>query len=181
MCYIPVSHSDSAKEKAFNGFDTKPRWDRFLDFFVADNGLSQTPRVPIFFSGTSHHQKTENAPLAIEFAIGSIFGSIHCIAWNFDFSSRAEQLLWRISSGIITGYAAVAFLTTMLSLVLESLSESWSGVLGVLAAVTIGFGLPVYIVARLILLFFALFTLRDLPPNAYLAVRWTTFLPHMGS
>jgi hypothetical protein len=179
-CYIPVTLSDSAKEKTFNEFDPEPRWEKFIDFFFVLNGLNQTPRVPTFFSGRRHHRETEDSLFVIEYAIGSIFGSIHCIAWNFNFSSRAEQLLWRISSSIITGYTGAALLTAMFALALKNLSESWN-VVGVLTGFLTIFGLPVYIVARFILLFLAVFTLRVLPPDAYLAVRWTSFLPHIGS
>jgi hypothetical protein len=183
-CYIPVSRSEAGKEKTFSDWDSASwSWGRFGDFFGTENALRQTPRVPTFFSGTQHHHETADLTLfAIQFALGSIFGSIHCIAWNFDFPSRTEQLLWRISSGIITGYAGVAFLTTTFRLALKSFPDSWgeSFFAGLTGAVVL-FGLPYYIVARLILLFLALFTLRDLPPNAHLAVRWTTFLPHLGS
>jgi hypothetical protein len=180
-CYVPVSRSDSAKEKTFNDFDLQPQWLRFFDFFGSTHELAQTPRVPTFFSGRPYHQEDDRSLLAIEYVIGAIFGSIHCIGWNFDFSSRLEELLWRISSGIITGYAGVAFLTMMFAVALKNFSDSWGGVFGRLTGFVMVLGLPVYIVARLILLFLALFTLHDLPPNAYLTVRWTTFLPHLGS
>jgi hypothetical protein len=181
-CYVPVSCSGSAKEKKFNGFDSQPRtMERFIDFFISVNELSQTAQVPTFFSGRLHHPEEGTSLLAIEYAIGAIFGSVHCIAWKFDFSTHTEKLLWRISSGIITGYAGAAFSTVVFTLVLENFLDSWEVFAKLAGSRTLLFGLPVYIAARLILLFLALFTLRDLPPNAYLAVRWTTFLPHMGS
>ena len=36
-------------------------------------------------------------------AVGIIFGSIHCTAWQFQFPSYIEQLLWRISAISVTG------------------------------------------------------------------------------
>ena len=36
-----------------------------------------------------------------------------------------------------------------------------------------------YVSARLVLLVLALALLRDLPPNAYIAVDWTKFYPHI--
>lgn len=33
---------------------------------------------------------------------GAIFGMIHCLAWNFEFPSTVEQVLWRTSSSIIS-------------------------------------------------------------------------------
>ncbi|KAF8170915.1 hypothetical protein BJ912DRAFT_130761 [Pholiota molesta] len=52
----------------------------------------------------------------------------------------------------------------------------------VLASLSFGIGilgvLP-YIIARLLLLVEAFISLRQLPPSALLAVRWTAFLPHV--
>ena len=118
--------------------------------------------------------------MIFEYIIGAIFGGMHCIAWKFDFSSRIEQLLWRISSASIASYPALCLLTFVLAHQTPDGSKRetiWT----FLEILVFGFGTPIYIIARLILLFLAVFTLRDLPRDAYLAVRWTSFLPHIGS
>jgi hypothetical protein len=41
-------------------------------------------------------------PLGIEAMIGSMFGAIHCIAWNLDFGTLAEMRIWRSGSLVVT-------------------------------------------------------------------------------
>ena len=38
--------------------------------------------------------------------VATAFGALHLIAWNFEFPSHLEQLLWRIASLTITGIPA---------------------------------------------------------------------------
>lgn len=42
-----------------------------------------------------------------------------------------------------------------------------------------GFLVPLYLIARAILLVIAFISLRSLPPAAYETVYWTTFIPHI--
>ena len=37
--------------------------------------------------------------------VGGVFGGIHCVGWFFNFPSRAEAMLWRVSSAVLTGIA----------------------------------------------------------------------------
>jgi hypothetical protein len=85
-------------------------------------------------------------------------------------------MLWRASSASIASYPALCLLTFVLCVLM---SDESIGV--TLVVLVIALGTPIYIIARLILLFLAVFALRDLPRDAYLAVRWTSFLPHIGS
>jgi hypothetical protein len=33
---------------------------------------------------------------------GTLFGALHCLAWNFHFPTPQEALAWRICSGLTT-------------------------------------------------------------------------------
>ncbi|KAJ7727081.1 hypothetical protein B0H16DRAFT_1779812 [Mycena metata] len=44
------------------------------------------------------------------FGVGTIFGSIHCAAWNALFPSMAEMWIWRISSVFIAAYPGLIIL-----------------------------------------------------------------------
>ena len=41
---------------------------------------------------------------------GAAFGSIHCAAWNFDFPSRVEQIMWRAAALTLVGVCLSIFL-----------------------------------------------------------------------
>jgi hypothetical protein len=116
--------------------------------------------------------------------IGAFFGGIHCIGWNYIFPTRAEETIWHVSSITITGVPAlVAF--SALALYAEERLEDTHAVAGTLCIFfgSLSFffatvGVIPYILARVLLLVEAFISLRDLPTDALLAVRWTSFLPH---
>jgi hypothetical protein len=62
-----------------------------------------------------------------------LFGAIHLAAWNFAFPSKAERIMWRISSTAITGLPLFSLLNSVLSSKLHSANKevqnfqsSWS-------------------------------------------------------
>ncbi|KAF8645313.1 hypothetical protein AX16_007910 [Volvariella volvacea WC 439] len=113
-------------------------------------------------------------------AIGVIFGGIHLIAWDFQFPTTTEFWLWRVSSLVLTitplnlvlGYTLLIAHEKSDAKLLESIGY-------ILIVPALFLGPPLYFAARIILLFIALFTLRDLPDIAYQNVRWTEFFPHI--
>ncbi len=125
-----------------------------------------------------------NHILGVVAIIGTIFGAIHSAGWNFLFPTPIEATIWKICSLIVT---CVPFLmlipvicqdvnfvedTFCLELFLEDLKNT-------LTRFEIFVGLPLYIIARIVLLTEALIALRNLPSGALLEVQWTSFLPHI--
>ncbi|KAF8642441.1 hypothetical protein AX16_009495 [Volvariella volvacea WC 439] len=112
--------------------------------------------------------------------IGVLFGAVHLIGWNFKFSTTIKLWLWRASSLVLT--IVPFFLAIAISLFLAS-ARLHVNILqyigGSFFMLTILFGPLLYVAARIILLFLAFFTLRDLPNSAYQNVRWTEYLPHI--
>ncbi|KAF5356516.1 hypothetical protein D9757_013527 [Collybiopsis confluens] len=151
-------------------------------------------KVPIFYSGglgnlynpagitDNHWARTAwlwrmIAPVVLEMFIGTLFGSVHCAAWEFTFPSKLEQTLWRIMSLCITVIpmiiAIAIVIRTATTLLLWKSNRQF-----------ILFGIkrlmfPLYILARLIVLVMAFVLLRDLPDAAFEVVQWTTFIPHI--
>ncbi|KAF8167083.1 hypothetical protein BJ912DRAFT_1048732 [Pholiota molesta] len=115
--------------------------------------------------------------------IGVLFGGIHCVGWNYFFPSHAEVILWRVSSIAITGVPALVALGAFAFYAEETsgskMVKKYCGILGAILLSLGAVGLIPYIVARIVLLVEAFVSLRDLPPDALLAVRWTSFLPHL--
>ena len=104
--------------------------------------------------------------------VATFFGGIHCAGWNFPFPSHAELIIC-VSSLIIVIYP-----WTFVPLILKGFMESYTIAAKVYTTVTL-YGTVIYVLARLTLLVEALTALRDLPPEAYTQVEWTTLLLHM--
>lgn len=99
----------------------------------------------------------------------AIFGSVHLAAWNFEFPSMTEQLLWRISG------LSVALLPLVLMLLFAALSSVKSGWL---AGVVFILGVD-FVLARLFLLVEAFRSTYYLPPPTYIATSASN-IPHIG-
>lgn len=120
--------------------------------------------------------------------LGSTFGGIHCIAWSFRFASHQEQILWRISSMIITcGPVLITLLSTYHFHSLkktrgQNISYSWGWlfrlVIRAFRLFVVISSVVVYIAARLVLAVQACMALRTLSPGALQAMEWAHFIPH---
>ncbi|KAI0062755.1 hypothetical protein BV25DRAFT_1915883 [Artomyces pyxidatus] len=139
--------------------------------------MRKEPCVPTFYSGGGvPGDDNEIWADVIALAVAMVFGAVHCAAWNYQFPSRAEELIWRISS-----VAIVAIPGVMLSLLIALLPAvmDYSDVLqyGIVVPVFFLTG-PIYVAARVLLLTLSFATLRSLPFDAYRAVEWTLLIPH---
>ncbi|KAJ7706536.1 hypothetical protein B0H16DRAFT_1825791 [Mycena metata] len=123
--------------------------------------------VPSFYSIETGTTELKN--VAGVLGTGSIFGSIHCAAWNAPFPSMAEMGIWKISSVFIAAYPA---LTTLFVVAFDLNKNNLIASLMVLGAV-------VYPHCRLILIILCFTTLRSLPPSAFVDVNWSNYIPHL--
>ncbi|KAF8838780.1 hypothetical protein BDN67DRAFT_831702 [Paxillus ammoniavirescens] len=99
-----------------------------------------------------------------------IFGGLHLIAWNFQFPSQAEKIIWRVASlTLITSPCILSLCTVLEKAAGRAIfpQNIWRYL------VSLG------IVARLALLITMLASLRDLPASAYQTVSWTSSAPHL--
>jgi hypothetical protein len=124
--------------------------------------------------------------LACAGLIGVLFGGIHCIGWDYFFPSHTETMIWQVSSVIITAIPALVTIGAYglhvehkLDKLHYEIAADFCGLLGKLSLALGVLGLIPYLVARVLLLVVAFISLRDLPPDALLAVRWSSFLPHL--
>ncbi|KAI1749184.1 hypothetical protein F4782DRAFT_514257 [Xylaria castorea] len=65
-------------------------------------------------------QYETNYALYVLTALTAAFGSIHAIAWNFEFPTFTEKILWRVATLISTAIPPLALLAIPLAQVLES-------------------------------------------------------------
>ena len=136
--------------------------------FEDDDIEATAKRVPTFYADSGTPSDDSLGFFAGIFT-ATVFGSIHCVAWSAPFPSHTEQLLWRISSLVITCAPALQNLAFgLLDLPVD------------LPFITITILLMIaYIMARVTLLVLPFMALRSLPLDAYQTVPWTTFIPHL--
>jgi hypothetical protein len=117
------------------------------------------------------------APFAIEALVGTVFGAIHCAAWNTDFPTTVEKWMWRSCSSAIVALPVTIVLLWILTAVIDADVSHWSGK----AMIIIGVIVPIlmYVIARLVLIILPLLALRALPSGAFVDVNWSTYIPHL--
>ncbi|KAJ7727085.1 hypothetical protein B0H16DRAFT_1697845 [Mycena metata] len=139
------------------------------------SSLSSTS-VPSFYSIEIDTEGTYDlASIGGVIGAGTIFGSIHCAAWNALFPSMAEMWIWRISSVFIAAYPALFTLFTVAI-------GPWANDNDIATAFLVSFmvvGSVVYPIFRLFLIILSFTTLRSLPPSAFVDVNWSNYIPHL--
>lgn len=145
-------------------FDTSPKY-----------SLLSSTSVPSLYSIKIEPKNTKMIVyLAGVFGVGSIFGSIHCAAWNALFPSMAEMWIWRISSVFIAAWPVLATLSTVANAWIpynDTAEAAWE--------IFTVFGYVVYPLCRLFLIILSFTTLRSLPPSAFVDVNWSNYIPHL--
>ena len=108
------------------------------------------------------------------------YGGIHLSAWNFEFPSRVESIIWRTACFIIIG-SSFALLAV----------PSWEHLRVLLfrcnpsdLTYTVGYGsagllLLCYAASRIYLVVESLISLRHVPIGVYAAVPWVENIPHV--
>jgi hypothetical protein len=109
---------------------------------------------------------------------GVIFGSVHIAAWDFEFPTYADQILWRVASISSTVVLPIMYLVLLLNeyyfvtskrgQLSQKFIKIWDMFWGGL-----------YLLARMVLLVEIFRTLFYLPPEAYLT-SWPASIPHVG-
>ncbi|KAF7369990.1 hypothetical protein MSAN_00628900 [Mycena sanguinolenta] len=106
--------------------------------------------------------------------VGTVFGGIHCAAWNTVFPTPTEMWIWRTSAVVITVYPGFTSLMPLMAA-----TPRLDSVLGMIVFTIVLLGIPIYIAARIILIVLPLAELRFLPASAFVDVNWSTYIPHI--
>ena len=135
--------------------------------------------VPSFYALST---KSDRWSRMVVFAVfGAVFGGLHCLGWNFKYATPVEQTFWRTASAAITIIplivAPIDFLLAIRDL------DSCSGVVErkvlLILDLVMTVLLFIYVPARLSLIAQALALLRSQPPEAFITVDWTTYVPRV--
>ncbi|KAG2360336.1 hypothetical protein BDR07DRAFT_1610879 [Suillus spraguei] len=148
---------------------------------ASDLHSSRKLRVPTFVGSIELEDIDASVLMLAGVLMATIFGGIHCMAWFFAFGTHQEQVLWRISAVAITctpwlsllAFGTIIFVDDAIrDPVMKEVAKSVCGIILLLSPMP-------YITARVILLVLMFNTLRNLPPDAYKAVLWTSLVPHL--
>jgi len=121
------------------------------------------------------------------FAVFTLFGAIHCSLWNSVFPTHKEQVLWRVSAGIMT-CLPLLILMGFLVMILRKIGrkkgepirpEQKHSKLERVRDIVPGVLFIYYTIPRMIILVLTFMQLRALPPSAYETVNWTELIPHI--
>ncbi|KAF7370052.1 hypothetical protein MSAN_00635200 [Mycena sanguinolenta] len=177
-----LSHSQAIIHVQFS------RSDRFVGsifgFDIDEYGLLSSTSMPSFWSlplSESH----QIGVFGITTFVGTVFGAIHCTAWNTIFPSAVEMWIWRSSSSAIAAIPGLISLGPLLAMVynMSDPNSFYATKLGSVVATTSKImtrvGIPIYVAARLILIILPLADLRSLPASALVDVNWSMCIPHI--
>ncbi|KAJ7130456.1 hypothetical protein C8R44DRAFT_731978 [Mycena epipterygia] len=134
--------------------------------------------VPTFWSMDLKEAGSDEIqiPFSIEFLVGTIFGGIHCATWNASFPSTTEMWMWRSCSLLVAAIPAVLGLLSVLNRIPGiEMEDILSTIVEILFLVSI----PLYPIARLFLIILPFTSLRALPPDAFIDVDWSVYIPHL--
>ncbi|KAJ7910812.1 hypothetical protein B0H13DRAFT_2272304 [Mycena leptocephala] len=140
--------------------------------------LSSTS-VPSFWTlpGNYLNNIQGGLPFTIEALMGTVFGAIHCAAWNADFPTAVEKWMWRSCSSLIVAIPVIILLFAVLDTFADIDESHWTGKAALL--ITIIVPIPLYVIARLVLIILPLVALRSLPSGAFVDVNWSVYIPHL--
>jgi hypothetical protein len=158
------------------------RWGSIVDDDY-DGASTGDMKVPTFYSSRQIDDEDSTAYIIMMSVVGIVFGGIHCIGWFFNFPSSDEAMLWRVSSAILTGIAAlstgIAVLIPFLVKINRWCHDFLPSILPVISLLSFVIMFLAYVVSRLLLLVEAFISLRHLTPGMLALVKWTSFIPHI--
>ncbi|KAI9843437.1 MAG: hypothetical protein M1838_002613, partial [Thelocarpon superellum] len=146
---------------------------------MADNIFPSSPGIPVKTPWMKTPFYLNPVPIGIGLG-GTLFGTIHFAAWNFDFPTRVEQLLWRISCCFLVTlppFGTVAYWSA------QHLARAWGMSetrINRFLKPTAYMFVPMYALARLYFLVEVFRQLAYLPPSAFQEVEWPSVIPHVG-
>lgn len=176
----------------------RPFWTTSLESFKdAKDKTESKPFLQLLFNEDDmrwimsmifYGEKAESKPLLyLSATAGAVFGSIHCAAWQSNFPSDVERLLWLTASLTIVGVCiSVVVGIPIYGAIRRSRSRAFSArrmdewkiwkasqrVMETAPAI-------VYPLSRFSLLILAVMSLRKLPVSALETVAWTKVVPHL--
>ncbi|KAJ7241797.1 hypothetical protein C8J57DRAFT_1644674 [Mycena rebaudengoi] len=132
--------------------------------------------VPSFWSSSLGKEAKGGVPFYIECLVGTIFGAIHCAAWNADFSSTVEMLMWISCALSVTAIPLIMALCYAADNMGLFQGASCGGIF---MAVFFYLAILIYLISRLFLIIHPLIALRAPAAGLLMDVNWSVYIPHL--
>ncbi|KAJ7331309.1 hypothetical protein DFH08DRAFT_966333 [Mycena albidolilacea] len=154
-------------------------WNFITGYEPGDYDALSSTSVPSFWS-LPMKQGIQFGSMVITALAGSVFGAIHCAAWNTDFPTTTQMTMWRSCSALITAAPVVIILSLALIAALYRIPRlatdtAW---MSPLLIAPVG-AFAIYIPARLVLIVLPFLELRSLPLSALEDIDWSRYIPHI--
>ena len=111
---------------------------------------------------------------------GALFGAVHSIAWNFDFPTPVERILWRISCCVTICSSLLGtamYFITLHNARKDSESDHKTNALLRPSVTTCTL---LYLLARLFLMTEVFRSLAYAPPSTFQEINWPSVIPHVN-
>ncbi|KAF8998818.1 hypothetical protein BDQ17DRAFT_1502277 [Cyathus striatus] len=146
-----------------------------------ENHTLYTGRVSMYFAidqADPNKYMDELKANAIPLSCGTLFGLMHCIAWDAYFLTTVEKTLWRISAiAVPVSLNLLLFISTLIDLS-EEIENAYDAIWAPISIIM--YLLPLaYSASRYYLILESLLALRAPPFGMLETVQWTNFLPHI--
>ena len=114
---------------------------------------------------------------------GFFYGGLHLLAWNREFRSPIEELIWKISSLAIAG-SGLAYLAFAIFVNFYRVYIHLSGTLAVLfdycILLAVFSGIALYFFCRVFIIVESFLDAFHLPESAFMVPNWSQYFPHLG-
>jgi len=116
-----------------------------------------------------------NPPYVAMLIAWTVLGALHLTAWNYEFPTETERIIWRAAALGLTGSVLVAVIVVIL--VLSETAKHDSVTTGYYALSFLGVFSAV--VCRVMLAVLMFLSLRTLPCSAHQIISWVQYIPHL--
>ena len=111
---------------------------------------------------------------------GTLFGTIHFLAWNFEFPTPVERILWRLSCCVIISIPLLSTAMYFLTLHNARNDSETDNKSNALLRPFMAMSVVSYVLARLYLVTEIFRSLAYAPPSTFEDINWPSAIPHVN-
>jgi hypothetical protein len=146
-----------------------------LGDFIQDNKLG---RLVERYTGF-----VDDWSILLLYGLPIVYGSIHLAAWNSDFPTNNEEIMWKVACFIVVaGLPILAGTFLIKAYVLDIFSSRFTSIDpigGFLVWGTIWIMIAVYICSRVFLSVESFVSVPSLPLGVFITIGWSDYIPHL--